>query len=57
MNCSDHTPLPDGYSARQARFIELMKTHKQVVCPGCGLWKIWVPQAQQQVPTSQPDLI
>lgn len=44
LTCADHTPLPAGYLARQKAFIELMKTKKQIVCPGCGLWKIWVPK-------------
>ena len=23
---------------------EMHRTHRQVRCPGCGLWKLWVPR-------------
>lgn len=42
--CADHTPLPAAYGARQQRFVELMKTHRQRRCAECLLWKIWVPR-------------
>lgn len=37
-----HTPCPSGYVAKAEWAKLIMRTHKQVRCPGCGLWKVWV---------------
>ena len=45
MRCNElHTPLPEGQPERTERFVELLKTHVQKVCPDCGRWAIWVPK-------------
>lgn len=36
-----HTPCPEGYLQWHAWADKMSKTHKQVRCPGCGLWAIW----------------
>lgn len=36
-----HAPAPDGYIARQEWFSKMALTHRQLRCPGCGLWKVW----------------
>lgn len=43
-----HTPVPP---AAQSRYLdwhewaeEKAKTHRQERCPGCGLFKVWVPR-------------
>lgn len=38
-----HTPSPEGYLAWHEWAAEKAKTHRQVRCPECGLWAIWVP--------------
>jgi hypothetical protein len=53
-NLANHTPMPDGYLARQERAEELMRTHRQTRCPGCGLWAIWVPKGQPATVVMQP---
>lgn len=43
--CADHTPCPEGYLAWHAWAGRMSRTgHRQVKCPGCGLWAIWLPQ-------------
>jgi len=42
--CKDHTPCPDGYVARQSWAAKKDKTHKQIKCDQCGLFKIWIPR-------------
>jgi hypothetical protein len=39
-----HTPSPSGYFAWHEWAEEKAKTHKQIRCPGCGLWAIWLPK-------------
>jgi hypothetical protein len=42
-----HFPgVTEGYIARQAWAEQMMKTHRQRRCPGCGLYKIWVPKEE-----------
>lgn len=43
-NKEQHTPCPDGYIARHEWAKRMSKTHAQTTCPGCGLWKIWLPR-------------
>ncbi len=42
--CDEHAVGPDNYVARQDWFKMMAKTHRQLRCDGCGLWKIWVPK-------------
>jgi hypothetical protein len=44
LDCSDHTPCPDGYLARSDWFTKMAKTHMKFQCPTCGLWAIWLPK-------------
>ena len=37
-----HTPQPEGYSDWQSWAHKASKTHRQIRCPGCQLFKIWV---------------
>lgn len=39
-----HTPHPTSYLAHAAWADEMLKTHRQKRCPGCGLWAIWEPK-------------
>lgn len=45
----DHTPDPDGYCEWHEWAEEMSKTHRQVTCPRCGLWAIWLPKAEAKV--------
>jgi hypothetical protein len=38
----EHTPCPEGYLEWHSWAKRMAKTHRQVRCPGCGLWKVWV---------------
>jgi hypothetical protein len=40
-----HTPAPEGYLAFDEWAERMSKTHRQVQCPGCGRWQIWVPRS------------
>lgn len=40
--CVPHTPAPTGYVARAEWAERMSRTHRQVRCPGCGLFKVWV---------------
>ena len=42
MTKRKHTKCPDGYIARAEWAEKKSKTHKQVKCPNCGLYAIWV---------------
>lgn len=35
---------PTRYIAHSAWAEEMLKTHDQIQCPGCGLWTIWKPK-------------
>ena len=41
-----HTPCPTGYVDWQYWAFQKSKTHKQTLCPVCGLYAIWVPKAK-----------
>jgi hypothetical protein len=41
-NAAKHTPHPSGYIEHEEWARKKMKTHKQVKCPGCGRFEIWV---------------
>lgn len=40
----DHTPRPDGFSARREWAERMTRTHRQAQCDGCGGWLIWIPK-------------
>lgn len=40
--CSKHTPQPAGYMSWHVWAEEKSKTHKQVKCPDCNLFAIWI---------------
>jgi len=42
--CSEvlkHTKCPEGYLQWHYWVERMAKTHKQIQCPGCGLYRIW----------------
>lgn len=41
-NWENHTPEPPGHLQWHAWAEEKSKTHMQIKCEGCGLYKIWV---------------
>lgn len=41
-NIENHTVHPIGYVAHAEWAEEMMKTHKQIKCPDCGLYAIWI---------------
>jgi hypothetical protein len=41
-NAKKHTRSPLTYLARYSWAQDMMKGHRQLRCPGCGLYKIWV---------------
>ncbi len=40
--CKRHTKCPAGYVAWHLWAKQKAKTHKQIKCPGCGLYAVWV---------------
>lgn len=45
MTCADHTPnQPSGYVQWHVWAARMSRTHRQVRCPQCLLWQIWVPR-------------
>lgn len=40
VNKRFHTKMPVDYVGEAERAEELLKTHRQMKCPGCGLWAI-----------------
>lgn len=48
MSCADHTESPIGYTQASYWAEEMEKTHKQLICGECLLWKIWVPRSGHQ---------
>ena len=42
-NAENHAKSPAGYSQWVEWVEEKSKTHKQIRCSGCGLFKIWIP--------------
>jgi hypothetical protein len=37
-----HTKMPNGYVAFSEMTDRLIKTHRQIKCPGCGFYALWV---------------
>ncbi len=58
-NANNHTPIPGGgplttgYGAFMDFANKMSKTHAQVRCPSCGLWKIWLPKAEAKIINAQ----
>jgi len=48
-NVIDHTPCPSGYIQWHEWAAKISKTHRNLKCAGCGLYKIWEPNQ----PTTQ----
>jgi hypothetical protein len=42
--CQQHTPEPNGYLRWHSWADRMARTHRQLRCPDCGLYKIWVPK-------------
>jgi hypothetical protein len=42
--CADHTEGPTGYVQASNWADKMLKTHKQLLCGECTLWKIWDPK-------------
>jgi hypothetical protein len=42
-----HTKAPTTYIAWHDWAEKKSKTHRQIKCPGCGLYKIWVPKKKR----------
>lgn len=47
INATMHTECPRGYFAWFDWAARMAKTHRQVRCPGCTLFAIWVPKTQR----------
>lgn len=43
-NAGEHTVQPEGYVHWHLWAKEMARTHKQLKCPGCGLFEIWEPK-------------
>ena len=41
-NVAQHTKCPEGHLAWHAWAEQKSKRHKQVPCPTCGRWLIWI---------------
>ena len=39
-----HTPHPAGYIGHASWAEQMLQTHVQRVCSGCGGWEIWIPK-------------
>lgn len=42
--CAGHAPCPSGYTQWHEWAEWINKTHRNVECPGCGRFAIWVPR-------------
>lgn len=45
--------MPEGYLAWHEWAEKKAKTHKSTRCPGCGLYKVWVPKRARGAGTTQ----
>jgi hypothetical protein len=43
-DADQHTEALTGYHEWDAWAEEMVKTHRQVRCPGCNRWLIWEPK-------------
>lgn len=46
-NRANHTPVPEGYIQWDAWATRMSKMHRQIRCPECGLWAIWVKEGEE----------
>ncbi len=46
-----HTPCPEGYIAWHIWAARMGKTHRQIKCPMCGLYSIWIPKVKREKKT------
>lgn len=53
-NEREHTSCPASYLAWHEWAEEKAKTHRQVRCPSCGLFKVWVPRTSPKPGESVP---
>ena len=44
---SKHSKVPEGYVSWHEWAKKKSKTHKNVICDGCGLWTIWKPRRKK----------
>jgi hypothetical protein len=42
-----HTKSPDGYLQHAQWAEDMLKTHKQIKCPNCGLWAVWIKKIKK----------
>lgn len=47
-NKASHTPCPEGYREWDEWVDNMQKTHYQIRCPCCGLFKIWLPNTERK---------
>ena len=45
--CYDHVEGPNDYADRPEWAYRRLKTHRNLRCAECGLWKIWIPRADE----------
>ena len=48
-----HTDGPEGYMEWFRWADQMQQTHKQVRCPGCGLYAIWVRREPGEAPPEE----
>ena len=44
MDCTNHTKCPSGYIQWHPWAEKKNKTHRQIKCSDCSLYKIWIPR-------------
>jgi hypothetical protein len=49
VNQCHHTPCPASYLAWHDWAARMARTHRQLRCPTCGRWEIWVPKPPRAV--------
>lgn len=52
FNCPEkdkHTKCPEGYSHWHDWAKIMSKTHKQIKCEFCGLYKIWIKKSHRKL--------
>ena len=47
-NFEGHTAEPEVYLAWHSWAEDMSKTHRQIKCTGCGLYRIWLPKTEKQ---------
>ena len=55
---SAHTPRPAGYIGWHAWARRMSRTHRQLICSGCGRYKVWVEKGgARQHPRNWRELV